>query len=81
MASQVPVGQWPKDGKLKEIGKFNFVATLTGIDSYSLALLTRVLGWDIESTHVFLASVRKELRSPKVHAYGEWHVVYGRKPE
>ncbi|KAL1642571.1 hypothetical protein SLS58_005340 [Diplodia intermedia] len=77
---RVPVGAWPLDAKLKKIGKYNFAATMAGIDSYSLALLTRVLGWDSERTQVFLSPVKKELQDPKVHVYGDWYVVWGRKP-
>ncbi|KAL0253000.1 AdoMet-homocysteine methyltransferase [Diplodia seriata] len=79
-AYRVPVGAWPLDAKLKEIGRYNFAATMAGIDSYSLALLTRVLGWDSERTQLFLSTVKKELQDPKVHVYGDWYVVWGRKP-
>ena len=78
---QVPVGSWPQDPKLKKIGKYNLAATMDGIESYSLALLTRVLGWKSEETLVFLSAVKKEQQDPRVHVYGEWHVSYGRKPQ
>ncbi|KAF9889525.1 hypothetical protein FE257_007235 [Aspergillus nanangensis] len=50
------------------------------LESYSLALFSRVLGWSPEEIQVFLASVRKELQDPQTHIYGKFHVVWGRKP-
>ena len=51
------------------------------VESYALALFTRVLGWTNEKTQVFLAAVRKEVTNPNVHLYGKLHVVYGKKPK
>jgi hypothetical protein len=51
------------------------------VEAYSLALFTRVLGWDNLATQVFLAGVRRDLKSPAVHSYCNLHVVYGKKPE
>lgn len=50
------------------------------VEAYALALFTRVLGWSNERTQVFLAGVRKDLKSSKVHSYCNLHIVYGRKP-
>ncbi|GMG32272.1 unnamed protein product [Aspergillus oryzae var. brunneus] len=41
---QVPLGTWPKDARMKEIGKFGFVGELQAIEAYTPALFTRVLG-------------------------------------
>lgn len=50
------------------------------VESYSLALFTRVLGWNELDTQVFLAGVRKDLKNPEVHSFCNLHVVYGQKP-
>lgn len=50
-----------------------------GMESYSLALFTRVLGWDPEEVQVFLAGVRKELVDRSIHAYTKLYFNYGRK--
>jgi hypothetical protein len=43
--------------------------TLEGLEPYSLALLTRVLGWDRLQIETMLAEVRKDLRDRRVHMY------------
>ena len=42
---QFPIGTWPKDPHLKEIGRYQAVQEVHGIDSYASGLFTRVLGW------------------------------------
>ncbi|KAJ5348081.1 uncharacterized protein N7506_001334 [Penicillium brevicompactum] len=77
---KVPSSTWPTDPLEKEIGKYNLCSLLLAVESYSLALFTRVLGWSNERTQVFLAGVRHDLKNPNVHTYCNLHVVYGRKP-
>ncbi|CAG8927155.1 unnamed protein product [Penicillium salamii] len=77
---KVPSSTWPSDPLNKEIGKYNLCSLLLAVESYSLALFTRVLGWSNERTQVFLAGVRRELKNPDVRSYCILHVVYGRKP-
>lgn len=80
MCAKVPSSTWPTDPLEKEIGKYNLCSLLLAVESYSLALFTRVLGWSNERTQVFLAGVRHDLKNPNVHTYCNLHVVYGRKP-
>lgn len=54
---------------------------LAAIEPFTLALLTRVLGWSVESTQVLMAKVRNEFRDKKNHIYSYFHFVYGRKPK
>ncbi|CAI7589393.1 unnamed protein product [Penicillium glandicola] len=77
---KVPSSVWAKDPVQKEIGRYNQCSLLMAVESYSLALFTRVLGWSNNDTQVFLAGVRKDLKNPAVHTYCNLHVVYGRKP-
>ncbi|KAG9784220.1 hypothetical protein KCU88_g2848, partial [Aureobasidium melanogenum] len=39
-----PIGPWPKDPKLKEIGAYNRLACEQGIDGWALRPLTQILG-------------------------------------
>lgn len=66
---KLPIGPWPADKKLKEVGLFQLAAMLDGIDGLTLALWTRSLGWTEQEITVFLAKVKKEFRSSKVHSY------------
>lgn len=65
-----PIGTWPKDPKLKEVGRY-FRAQMadTAVESYSLAMFTRFGGWAPEEVQVLLAHLRSELKSNKMHIY------------
>lgn len=76
---QLPFGTWPKDQRMKEIGAFNKLQFLEGLEAFSAATFTNVLGWSIEEVHVFLALVRKDAKDRKVHMMHNFHVVYGQR--
>ncbi|TQB73934.1 hypothetical protein MPDQ_005413 [Monascus purpureus] len=58
----VPVGPWPKDKRLKEIGRWFLLQFVeSGLQAYSLALFTRN-GWTEAEVQVLLAGVRAELK-------------------
>ncbi|KAH6719682.1 methyltransferas-like protein [Leptodontidium sp. MPI-SDFR-AT-0119] len=46
---KVPLGGWPADVKLRELGQWALLGFDTGLEGYSLATLTRVLGGTITS--------------------------------
>ncbi|KAL1979526.1 hypothetical protein VTN96DRAFT_5669 [Rasamsonia emersonii] len=77
---KIPIGTWPKDPKLKELGRWHQVAQEESMGPYCYALFSRVLGWQREAIEVLLAMVRKELRDPSIHQYVQIYIVYGRKP-
>ncbi|KAH0559496.1 hypothetical protein GP486_003987 [Trichoglossum hirsutum] len=63
-----PIGMWPKDKKLKEMGAYNLFQRLENLEGITLALFTRFLGWTSQEVFVFLTDVRKDLKNPKIHA-------------
>jgi hypothetical protein len=68
-----PIGTWPKEKKLKEIGRYFRCQMLEGaIEGYSLAVFTRFGGWSPAETEVLFAHVRNELKSNKMHIYTYW---------
>ncbi|KAJ5895682.1 phosphoethanolamine N-methyltransferase [Penicillium taxi] len=72
----LPNGSWPKDPKLKEIGRFFRAQFADGaVESYSLALFTRYGDWKPIEVQVLLAHLRSELKSNKMHAYGKLLVM------
>lgn len=75
-----PIGPWAKDPHLKELGRYNRLQWEEGIEGWTMFLLTRVLGWTKLEVDIYLAQMRAGLRDPKIHAYQEMTVVYGRKP-
>lgn len=40
---------------------------LEGLEAFSIATFTQVLGWSLEEVQVFLALVRKDARDRTVH--------------
>ena len=64
----IPVGMWPRDRRLKEVGAFDLAQFLDGLEAISLRVFTNVLGWSADEVAVFLASVRKDLHNPRLQA-------------
>ncbi|CCE28058.1 uncharacterized protein CPUR_01532 [Claviceps purpurea 20.1] len=77
---KIPVGPWAKDRKFAEIGQFLQEALENDLQGYTQMLWQSVQKPEDEY-HVWLATIRKAIRNPKVHSYMTLHVVYGRKPE
>ncbi|KUJ13013.1 S-adenosyl-L-methionine-dependent methyltransferase [Mollisia scopiformis] len=78
---KAPMGGWPADPKLREIGQWTLLGFLSGLEGYALATLTRVLQWSVDEVHVFLAQVRQAVRDRSLHSYHEIRIVYAQKPQ
>lgn len=76
----LPLGTWPKDPKLKMIGRYNWIQLYEGLQAMSLRLFTRFLGWAPEDVEMLLLEVRKDLRDPKIHAMFDHYTVWGQRP-
>ncbi|KPI36589.1 uncharacterized protein AB675_4352 [Cyphellophora attinorum] len=82
---KMPDSPWPSDrtpegAKLKEIGKLRRLEIDSGMEGWSLAMFTRVLGMSYEEVQMYLAEVRRDWANKRIHAYTRVGVVYGRKP-
>ncbi|KAJ4220092.1 hypothetical protein NW757_014533 [Fusarium falciforme] len=77
---KLPVGGWPKDPQLKEIGAFLAVNISEGVEAFTAVLFRDVLGWSQEEVEVLNASVRAAVRRRDVHAIFDFLVVTGMKP-
>ncbi|KAL4780292.1 S-adenosyl-L-methionine-dependent methyltransferase [Aspergillus varians] len=64
---QLPLGTWPREKRMKDIGALNMYQLLEGLDAFSAATFTNILGWTIEEVQVFLAMVRKDAKDRSVH--------------
>ncbi|RYO79280.1 hypothetical protein DL766_002089 [Monosporascus sp. MC13-8B] len=78
---KAPIGGWPADPKLREIGEFAQMCIESDIEGYILFVCHTVLGWSKEEVSVFVAHWRRQVRSKKTHAFYRQRVVWGRKPE
>lgn len=77
---QCPVGSWPKDPRLKEIGRVGQVTLYDAIEPYTLALWTRVLGYSSQEAQEYVDKVRAELLNTSHHIYVMFHYVYAQRP-
>jgi len=75
-----PSNTWPKDKYMKELGNWNMINILEGLEGFCLALMTRGLGWKKEEVDVFVAKVSSDVKNRGIHAYYPMPVVWGRKP-
>ena len=64
---RIPIGPWPRDPALKEVGLLNHAQISGGLEGLSMRLYTGVLGWRPEEVLLLLAKVRKDLRDPNKH--------------
>jgi len=75
-----PSNGWPKDHYMKELGRWNQVNIMDGLEGFCLALLTRGLGWKKEEVDVFVAKVINDIKDRRIHGYYPMPVYWGRKP-
>ncbi|TEA12761.1 Secondary metabolism regulator LAE1 [Colletotrichum sidae] len=64
-----PAGPWPKDPHYKELGLWAQENLTEGLEAWTMAALTRALGWSPMEVQVFLAEVRKEMKDRSIHHY------------
>ncbi|KAK0702699.1 S-adenosyl-L-methionine-dependent methyltransferase, partial [Lasiosphaeris hirsuta] len=69
---KMPIGCWPKDQQLKEVGYFNLMGCEEGLEGYGLWILSQLLLWSYWEMKIFFALTRAAMRDPKIHAYYPW---------
>lgn len=75
-----PIGAWPKDPHLKDLGRWGERNWSEGIEGWVMALYTRLLGWSYEEVVAFVADFRRVIRDRGNRFYHEVRCVYARKP-
>ncbi|KAH7111588.1 S-adenosyl-L-methionine-dependent methyltransferase [Dactylonectria macrodidyma] len=78
---KMPVGGWPEDEKLKEVGRLNQEALLCDLEGLALRAATGILGWTYGEATDFVSTVRQGLQSPEHHLWRRATVIYGQKPK
>lgn len=66
---KLPVGSWPKDRRLKQVGLLESVNMTEGIQGLTMMLFTRCLHWTPAEVEVFLSRVRRDVKDRKIHCY------------
>ncbi|PKS10897.1 hypothetical protein jhhlp_002655 [Lomentospora prolificans] len=77
---KVPIGAWPKDRKMKQLGLFTFEFIDGSLEGFALYLLKEVMGWEFEDIEALVIAMRKAIRRNKLMPYFVLHTFYGRKP-
>ncbi|KAK5655701.1 hypothetical protein OQA88_5634 [Cercophora sp. LCS_1] len=77
---KVPIGDWPAEKRMKDVGRFNKLAAELGLEGYVLYLMTTVLGWGYADVQVWLAKVRSGLKQRNQQPYNTWGVAWAQKP-
>ena len=75
----MPIGGWPKDPKLKELGQFAQMVLERDVEGY-IVFMANTLGWTREEILVYIGMLRREVRSKNFHPYYNQKVVWARKP-
>jgi hypothetical protein len=78
-----PLGPWPKEKTMKELGLINLQHWLTGLEGYAMHLFTKYgkpVPWTSEEVQVYIAGIRKELLNPRHHPYQRARRIWARKP-
>jgi hypothetical protein len=60
-----------KDPKKKELARYFYDLACSELEGLSLALYTRVLGWEPERLHALLDAVRQEIKNPEYQMYSD----------
>ena len=77
---KLPVGTWPRDEQLKEIGSIVRASLSGGLDGLTIKPFREILGWSYGEVEVLKANVRNTLRRKSVHTYLKLFLVTAQKP-
>jgi len=77
---RLPVGSWPRDPRLKEVGTLMDVNFIEGVEAFTAALFKDVLGWPQDDVTALNENVRSAIRKGDAHAIFDYHVITGQKP-
>ncbi|CAM1511879.1 Fc.00g093920.m01.CDS01 [Cosmosporella sp. VM-42] len=76
-----PIGGWPKDERLRQIGQYAQYVMEADFEGLILYMANILEGWSREQIQVYIAHLRREIRSGKKHAWYWQKIVWARKPE
>jgi len=77
---RVPFGTWPKEDRLKQLGRWALELFEPGLEAYMLALFTRVLNMELDECRELFKETMKDLKNNKKHPYGKQYIIVCRKP-
>lgn len=76
-----PIGPWPRNRALREVGLYWRAVLMEGLEAIALGPMIRGLGWRKVEVDVFLSTVRKAYLDRSTHSYMPFYIIYGQKPD
>jgi len=77
---QAPIGPWPTDRRMNELGRYAQAALEQDYEGY-LLYMASLQGWSKDEVTVYCAHLKQEIRSGKHHPFYRQRVVWAQKPE
>jgi len=65
-----PIGAWPKDKALKEVGKWGLLGVNESLYPFAVRLLTSASGWSTKQVLELCSETEKELPKGKYYFHG-----------
>ncbi|KAF6821445.1 methyltransferase domain-containing protein [Colletotrichum plurivorum] len=65
----IPIGTWPREPKMKEVGAFNHHYLDESLEGFSVYLLKEVLGWEYAEIVAFVEEMRLALKDRRLAPY------------
>lgn len=78
---KIPVGTWPKERRLRDIGAMMSVNYFDGVEGFTAILAKDVLGWPEEEVEMLNARVRTASRDREAQIMFDYVVVTAQKPQ
>ncbi|KAK3394976.1 S-adenosyl-L-methionine-dependent methyltransferase [Podospora didyma] len=68
---KMPIGNWPKDELMKEVGGYNLLGCEEGLEGYGQWIMSQQ-SWTDEKMQVVFSKTREAMRDRKIHTYYLW---------
>ncbi|MCJ1440936.1 MAG: hypothetical protein MMC23_001422 [Stictis urceolatum] len=75
----IPCGTWARDRHLKEIGAWQYMQVVEGLEGMMMGAFTRLYGMTAEEVTALAAKFKAELKNPRVHTFLNMYVVTAQK--
>lgn len=76
-----PLGDWPKDKSLRELGGYSRMGLNDGLQAFGLQLLTRVAGYSVQEVETLVEAAKKDMSKQGGKYYAQGLFVYGQRPK
>jgi SAM-dependent methyltransferase len=77
--TRLPIGDWAKEQKWKEVGMFNRASLEKGLEGFASYICTNLLGWESAEVEILLMQVRQAIKNRRLQAYYPLETIYIQK--